>query len=313
MTGRPLPHCLFLGRPGTGKTQLAKALAEEVGGPFVYINSATVRDPDAIAQAALKAVGGILLLDEVHALDRKVSESTFTLLDEGTVMVQRPIIGAGWEYRWIETADEWPVDTPGYWNGARLYEVRVPVETKRTEAVPTIVGAITVIGATTDEALLPPALLSRLSRLTVRLRPYTPEELGRISIKHATDLGLHITANAERLISLRSRRTPRRVKQLTERAGDRTWADHRNIITEDDALDALAAMGVDAEGLEEPHREMLRILVDSGGGLSRTSLANHMGLPPKGADLYFGELMAKGLVMIGRRHDVTDAGRAALA
>ena len=316
--GRPLGHALFLGRPGTGKTALARAVAQELGGPFIYLNAATVKDASTIAEAALQAVGGCLLLDEIHALDRKQAESLFSLLDESTVSVQAPVIGTGWEYRELTNADEHAASgTPSYWMGPGLYEIPVPVRTKQTQPMQMIVGDVTVIGATTDEALLPPALLSRLSRLIVRLRPYNIGELAQIADDYASTLDCTMDGEAAVLLSQRARQSPRRVKHLTERAGDyalvrRAVSGEGATITEEDAAAALSSLGVDEAGLEEPHRELLRILVDS-GGVSRTSLAQRMGIPPRNVDLYWSTLAEQGLVTIGRRHEATEEGKKVLA
>lgn len=313
VTRRPLPHALFLGKPGTGKTELAKVTAREVGGPCVIINAATVKDSEAISQAAVRAQGGVLFLDEIHALDRKQAECLFTLLDTSTVTVQQPVIGAGWTYQWIESEADWPTGTPGYFYGPGLYEIQVPVETRQTYAQEVIVGEVTVIGATTDEAMLPPALLSRLSRLLVRLRPYNIEELATIAARFAEEsLSCTMDGEAAVVLAQRSRQSPRRIKQLTERASDYAVVDG-GIITIENAEAALAAAGVDENGLEAPHREMLRLLVEAADGLSRTSLAQRMGLPPRNAELYWGDLLAQGFVTIGRRHEATEAGRAVMA
>lgn len=313
VTGRNLPHSLFLGKPGTGKTTLARAVAAEMGGPCIVINCASVTEKEQIGEAAIKAQGGTLFLDEVHALDRKQSESLFTLLDEGTVSVQVPVIGQGWHYEWMETAEDYAATgAPGHWYGASLYSVPVDVETRQTEQQDIIVGSVTVIGATTDEAFLPPALLSRLSRLVVRLRPYEIDELATIAANHAEALDCSMDGEAAVMVAQRARQSPRRVKQLTERSSDYALTRDAAVITVEDVESALAAAGVDENGLEAPHREMLRVLVDS-GGVSRTSLAQRMGIPARNIDLYWGDLTERGFVTIGRRHEATEAGRAVVA
>jgi len=95
--GVPVPTILLYGPPGTGKTYLAKALAGEIGYPYVtlsggdvlsrYINASTEQVNDLFAEAralAAYAGGALIFIDEIdsvlkarqstnqHAEDRKV-------------------------------------------------------------------------------------------------------------------------------------------------------------------------------------------------------------------------------------------------
>ncbi len=95
--GVPVPTILLYGPPGTGKTYLAKALAGEIGYPYVtlsggdvlsrYINASTEQVNDLFAEArtlAEYAGGALIFIDEIdsvlkarqstnqHAEDRKV-------------------------------------------------------------------------------------------------------------------------------------------------------------------------------------------------------------------------------------------------
>lgn len=306
---------LLLGRPGTGKSTLARAIAAEMDTPFEVVHAPTIKDGDELAQAALRAAGGILFVDEIHALNRQHAESLFTLVDDGTITVQRPVIGEGWEPVWIENEGEAacfvlerPYATPG------MYLRRVEAQTSKTAPERVIVGSLTLVGATTDEALLPEAFLSRLSRLMVRLRPYTEDELARIGAQHAQDeLDLVLDPQAANLLAARARQSPRKMKQLTERAADLAVGERAASITQAHAERALAALGVDAHGLEPMHRAVLQALAEAGNGLSRTSLGQKLGLPARNLQLYWQALMEDGLVTIDTRHRITDAGKAVLA
>lgn len=325
-TNRPLPNMLFLGGPGRGKSTLAKALADELDLPFVQVHGPSIRDAhggqehDTIAERIREAAGGILFIDEIHALSRTVAEDLYRVIDEGRIEVTTQGTMTVPTKRYITAVSPW--DLPPEmrnefkFRGPGMYSVTeqttVPSKEKVTQTLD--IGPISIIGATTDEAMLPPAFLSRLSALVVRLRPYKDDEMANIAIDYAFwGLGTEITAEAAYEAAMRSRRTPRRVKQIVERAHEWALARGGLSIEAQDILETAAALGVDRHGLEEPHRHMLRLLDESPKGLSRTSLAQRMGLPAKNADLYWSDLMEVGFVTIGAKHEITEKGRQALA
>ena len=324
-TNRPLPHMLFLGQPGRGKSTLAKALASELDCPFVIVHGPSIRDAhggkehETIADRIREAAGGILFIDEIHALSRTVAEDIYRAIDEGQITVTEQATETVLQPEYYpalsqadlppELWDEFALAGPGMYKA--MVATEVPSKAVVTKTIN--VGPVTIIGATTDEAMLPPAFLSRLSALVVRLRAYTAEEMANIAIAHAFgQLGTEITAEAAYEAAVRSRATPRRIKQIVERAAEWTTATGGQQITVKDVLDTCAAMGIDRFGMEAPHREMLGLLASADKGLSRTSLAQRMNLPPKNADLYWGDLMELGFVTIATKHEITDAGRAAL-
>lgn len=324
-TNRPLPNMLLLGGPGRGKTTLASAIAEELSVPFVQLHAPSIRDAHGTKERAAfvdllrSAAGGILFIEEVHALSRTVAEDLYRVIDEGKITVSVPATTTAMAKRYIAATRR--NDLPEAlreefrYRGPGMYSVEEPVEVASKEMVTQTedIGHITVIGATTDEAMLPPAFLSRLSALVVRLRPYKDEEMAQIAIDHAFRcLDTEITAEAALAAAVRSRRTPRRIKQIVERAADWTAARDGLEITVEDVMETTTAMGIDQYGLEEPHRQMLRLLAENDKGLSRTSLAQRMGLPAKNADLYWGDLMELGFVTISTKHEITDKGREAI-
>lgn len=319
-----LPNMLFLGGPGRGKTTLAKAVADELDVPFIAVHGPSIRDAhgaderSAMSDLLRQAEGGILFVDEIHSLSRTVAEDMYRAIDEGLITETVPVMAIQSQKTYItaERAEDLPPEMREefFYRGPGVYSVwqETEVPTRQVEKREARIGAVTVIGATTDEALLPPAFLSRLSALTVRLRPYNEEEMGNIAIRHAFDIGSDVEPDAAYELAIRGRRTPRRVKQITERAAEWATAHGRNQITRQDVLDTCTAMGIDQYGLEEPHRHMLRLLAEAPKGLSRTSLAQRMGLPAKNADLYWGDLMEIGFVTIGTKHEITDKGREAI-
>lgn len=320
--GRPLPNMLFLGGPGRGKTTLAKAVGQEMGRPVVTLHGSSTIERQSVVDKIMEAKGGILFIDEIHALPRQISEELYRVIDDGLVAVQTPKMQvefkrvAGWadEPQQVMPSDRWLWHGPGYY---WMYEP-VSKRTKELQYELVEVKPITIIGATTDEALLPEPFYSRLSSLMIRLRPYTIQELQGIANNHATELGMFMTPMATETVAERARGIPRRVKHLTERAADFTVSLGAKIGSGDwiiqaaDVHAALASLGIDQYGLEEPHRAILRILGQSERGLSRTSLAQSIGIPMRNLDTYWGDLVALGMVQVSTRHEITDTGRSAI-
>src|SRR4029077_1482496 len=120
--GRKFPHSLLLGRAGTGKTTLAKLIGKELEVPTVTVHASSADDKDQFTQRILAADGGILFIDEIHSLDKKMSESLYTVIDSGTLVVngQRPVYGV--QFRAIYDSSLLPEGM--LWEGPRNYPVQ---------------------------------------------------------------------------------------------------------------------------------------------------------------------------------------------
>ena len=304
--GRPLPNMLFLGNSGLGKTRLAEEVANETGRQLVVCHAPSVIDRADLTNKIISASGQILFIDEVHALNRMLAEDLYTVIDNHVVNVETELYDT--KYKTIYALYKSQIPSNMKWHGPNSY--RVPVRSKKVGTVQSEkkLTGITIIGATTDEALLPPAFLSRLSELKVYLRQYNTVELATIATLHAESMALVLSPEAAIYLSQRARNTPRRVKQLVERAAD--FAAPDATILEAHATTAAEALGVDALGLEEPHRAILRALRAS--PLSRTSLGQTLGLPAANLSLYWGDLLAQGLVSVSTRHELTAKGLQAI-
>lgn len=315
-TGRPLPHMLFLGGPGRGKTTLARAVAADTNRPLAVLHGSSTIERETIAQKIMEAKGGILFIDEIHALPRQISEELYRVIDDGqlAITVRKDKIVYKEVATYVDYEDQLPEHMRWRWqiSGPGLYMLEVGISTpsKETEVRLVDVGPITVLGATTDESLLPEPFYSRLSSLIVRLRPYDSSELADIAQVHAMTFGIKIKRDAALEVADRSRSTPRKVKQLVERMVDWTIA-VRGTDTIDPATvkEVLTTLGIDQYGLSKPHRDILAILEAAPAGLSRTSLAQQLRIPPRNVELYWAELAESGFTTIDTRHRITEQGR----
>lgn len=80
--GRPFPHTLFTGPPGTGKTTLAEGLAAALGARLVRTAGPLLQRPGEIVRIlASLGQGDVLFLDEIHAVPRPVLETLYEAMD----------------------------------------------------------------------------------------------------------------------------------------------------------------------------------------------------------------------------------------
>jgi holliday junction DNA helicase RuvB len=179
-SGSPLPHLMLAGASGTGKTTLGQVLAHESGRRVFQV----------------KAPVGLQTLDKLRLATR---DGDVVIIDE----IHQQVVG---DRRGMTQA----ADPEDFYH--IMEDRRLPTSTGMLEF-----PAVTFIGCTTDEGLLPEAFLNRFP-LRLSLDRYTVEQMGQLALANAAQLKVGITAEAAALFAGASRRNPRQLNTYIRNA-----------------------------------------------------------------------------------------------
>jgi Holliday junction DNA helicase RuvB len=234
--GEPLDHVLFAGPPGLGKTTLAHLIAHGMNVPITVTSGPAMTAPRDLAGTLTRLRHGeVLFVDEIHRLPKVLEEYLYSAMEDHAIDV---------------VLDSGP--------GGR--SVRLGVQ------------PFTLVGATTREGLLAAAFRSRFG-IVERLAPYPPADLERILLRAAPKLGVELAPPAAALLAQRSRGTPRTSLRILRRVRDLAQVQDLPAIDVAVTHAALERLRIDALGLEEVDRRVLRALIQRGEPVGLKTLA----------------------------------------
>jgi len=241
---KALPHMMFAGHAGCGKTSMAKYVASQRGANFLQVSPKTLKDTSSVLRVLeeldhkgydrrgnrKKQISpSVLFIDEVHGINLDAQEVLGIAMEEFKV----------------------PAGNKGlcYW-----------------------IPYFTVVGATTMEGQLSTPFIDRF-KLKFIFEPYSFEESVDIVLLHAYNMSITITAKAARNVARRGRGVPRILVRYLERLRDMVYSQGGGIITDIVAEKTFTMLGIDKEGLNKVELKILRILFDAEAPIGLDNLA----------------------------------------
>ena len=180
---KPLDHCLLYGLPGTGKTTLAKIIANELNTKIKITQGSMVQKPIDVINLLLSLnQNEILFIDEIHAVNKQCFELFYSAMEEGYVD-----IAIGKDFN------------------SKMARIKLPV--------------FTLIAATTNLGKIPQPLEDRFG-IFINMSEYSKTEIGDIIKFYGNKLGVIFSDDDLLTLIYASKGIPRIAYKLVRRALD---------------------------------------------------------------------------------------------
>ena len=224
-----LPHCLFSGPPGLGKTTLAGILAKSMGVNLVVTSGPVIEKAGDLAGILTNLQpGDVLFIDEIHRLNRAIEEYLYQAMEDFSLDI---VIDSG--------------------PSARSVQVKL--------------NKFTLVGATTRLGLLSEPLRTRFGFIC-RLDYYRSEILQKIVQRTGGLLNIEVNDESALEISRRSRGTPRVANHLLKWVRDFAQIKANNLVSKKVVDQALEMLSIDEVGLDEMDAKILSVMIEQYGG-----------------------------------------------
>jgi Holliday junction DNA helicase RuvB len=251
----PLPHMIFDGRPGLGKTSLVEAIAQSTNRPLLKVMGPSLTDVKLTQLLVGTDAAGydrqfyltnqqlarpwILFIDECEKMSREITENFHFVMEAGA-------------------------------DGRFFFMAK---KAGKKETVKCGVPAGTVIMACNyrgDFAKVGEAMINRCG-IKYTFQPYKQDQIYSIVQRFAVENDAEITGDAVMAIANRSLGVPRNAINLLKRVITRSFAAHSrgespgpiDTVTVEETCGLL---GIDTIGLSKEHNQYLKALADSPGG-----------------------------------------------
>ena len=180
---KPLDHCLLYGLPGTGKTTLAKIIANELNTKIKITQGSMVQKPIDVINLLLSLnQNEILFIDEIHAVNKQCFELFYSAMEEGYVD-----IAIGKDFN------------------SKMARIKLPV--------------FTLIAATTNLGKIPQPLEDRFG-IFINMSEYSKTEISDIIKFYGNKLGVIFSDDDLLTLIYASKGIPRIAYKLVRRALD---------------------------------------------------------------------------------------------